>query len=128
MSYEATSGRSTLPDVVAAALAEVARPLGYLYPAAAARGEVAAVVTAPGVRWPALRVPFQSRTGVQCAVLPLLKVADLAVREAPSVAQALEEPVEPGEMWCLVLWRDRGEPHATLVPMRLTTTLARGST
>lgn len=116
---------SPLPDDVLALLAAAAPPLGYQL--AAARGDVAALVAAPGVDWPVISEPHTTRAGVRCAALPLAVVAGVVVATAPTLAVFFELPIAPGEVWCLVLWGGVGEERAMLVPMRPVTTLAWGS-
>ncbi len=120
-----TVAREILPGVVVVLLAAATRALGYQF--AAARGEVAAIVAASGVQWPLAAEPHTTQAGVRCAVLPLGVVAGVAVHEAPSIAHVLEEPVEAGQLWCLLLWREGGEERAMLMPMRPTTAVERGS-
>lgn len=112
-----------LPDRAVELLA-ASRPLSYQL--AAAHGDVAAVVAAPDVDWPIAAEPHTAQGGVRCAVLPLMVVADVAALKAPSLAHALDEPPDAGQLWCLVLWREAGEERALLVQMRLLTVVTRG--
>lgn len=44
-------------------------------------------------------------------------IGDVVRLVAPSIEPALEEPTGPGELWCLVLWGERGRERAALVPV-----------
>jgi hypothetical protein len=105
-----------LPDDVRALLAATSRPLGYQL--AAASGDVAAVIAAPGIDWPGAAAPHVTPAGVACGLVARSVAAAVVRLVAPSIAPALEEPVEPGEVWCLVLWGERGAEQAVLVPTR----------
>jgi hypothetical protein len=123
-----------LPDDVRALLAAASRPLGWKLEAARLAEEAwglgpsAAVVCAPGIDWPGITPPHVTPAGVQCGLMQRSLVAGVVRVVAPSIAPALEQPVEPGEVWCLVLWGARGAERAVLVPTRpMTGTRGRAS-
>lgn len=113
-----------LPDDVRALLAAASRPLGWQLAAPPGGADRVAVVVAPGLDWPDAAAPHVTPAGVACGLVPRTVVRVVA----PSIAPALEEAVEPGEVWCLVLWGERGAEQALLVPTRpMTGTRGRAS-
>lgn len=114
-----------LPSDVVALLRTASRPLGYQL--AAARGPVAAVVTAPDVAWPLPGDAHVMSTGARCSVLPMEAVTGAPAFAELSLARRFEGPLEPGQLWCLVIWREGGEELALVARMRPLTAPTRGS-
>lgn len=105
-----------LPDDVAALLARALPALRWQR--AAAQGDVAAVIVGAGAALPVPLVGAElhdAGRGHLCGVLARGAVAAAARAVAPSIAAALDEPVESDQVWCLVL----APSGPVLVPLRL---------
>lgn len=107
-----------LPDVVVAHLARARSSLGWQLAGQRPGADVAAIVCDADVPWPiAAGDPGHVLArGHRCAVLPRWQVRDAAVDEAAALGPVVDEPVEAGQLWCLVLWREDGRVQCLVVP------------
>ncbi len=113
--------QSKLPPEVATVLAEVISPLGTQLAARALDADdLAALVICAGatIALPRSLALHTTGEGHRCAFLPLATVAAICDREVRDLTATLREPVRPGELWCLLFWRDlAGRERVLTVPI-----------
>lgn len=94
--------------------------VGWQLAAQRAGADVAALVCDRAVPWP-LSARLSGHLllgGPRCAMLPRWQVRDVLLDTAPGLAPTVDEPLAPGQVWCVVLWHEDGRERCHAVPMR----------
>lgn len=118
-----------LPDAAVALLARASSSLGWQLAAQRDGADVAAIVCDQAVPWPAAAGDpgHVLLRGHRCAVLPRWQVQKATADAAVELVPALDAPVEAGQLWCLVLWREGERQECLVVPYRPTATPPRAA-